>query len=277
MPYNTEYLMKIVGFLLEDEITSDESGIIVISGKFGKGKTTLASIFGSRFMRDKKRYQNCLMSIDELEIRLNRKFTRPPQEHCVFANYDIFDGNKKAYLYDIDKFMLPNGEVDYDIFPPWSVFIGDEAHASKLCSYDWSKMERFILFAYSRMRQAHFLAIFNFQIFSNFNKSLRSFAKEYLAPVNIQNEYTCLGDLYKTTLVVGVFYTCEKAEEYEVKQNTELFDEVRLYDFNGNIYEHFDSFARLIDFYRVPPNKDFKYDSVLVTDTKTNKQEEIII
>ena len=278
MPYSTEYLMSIVNFLLEDEITNSDSGIIVISGKFGKGKTTLLSIFGTNFLRDKTRYQNCLASIDELEQKLNRKFTRPPQEHCVYANYNFFDGDKEAYIYDINSFMLPNDELDFEIFPPWSVFFGDEAHQSKLCSYDWAKMERFILFAYSQMRQAHYLSIFTFQIFSNFNKSLRSFAKEYLAPVDIENEYTCLGDLYKTTIVTGVMFTYEKAQEYEDKQNVELFDEVRLYDFNGNIYEHFDSFGRMLDYFRnIPPDKDFKYNSMIVTDTKTNKREEIII
>lgn len=278
MPYSTEYLMKIVGFLKENEITNNDSGIIVISGKFGVGKTTLAVILGTRFMSDKKRYQNCLLSIKELEIKLNRTFKRPLQEHCVFANFEFHYKNKKAYLYDINKFMLPNEEEDYDIFPPYSVFIGDEAQKSKLCSYDWSKMERFLLFAYTQMRQAHYLAIFTFQIFSNFNKSLRSFAREYLAPVDIENEYTCLNDLYKTTLVVGVMFTCERAQEYEEKQDVNLFDEVRLYDYNGNVYDCFDSFARLIEYFRgIPKNKDFKYDSVIVTDKNTNKVEEIIL
>lgn len=277
MAYSSEYFKKIVDFLLSDEITNTDSGIIVISGKFGVGKTTLASIFGKKFMKDKGRYENCLAGIEELEIKLNRKFKKPPEEHCVFANYNLVDGDKKAYFYDIDKFMLPNDEVDYDIFPPWSVFIGDEAHASCLCSYDWSKLERFVLFAYSRMRQAHYLAIFNFQIFSNFNKSLRLFAKEYLAPIDIENEYTCLNDLSKTTLVVGVFFTYEKAQEYEDTSNTELFDEVRLYDYDGNIYESFNSFARLLDFFRVPVNKDFSYESAILTDKKTNKIQEILL
>lgn len=278
MPYSTESLMNIVNFLLEDEITNDDSGIIVISGKFGKGKTTLLGILLSKFLKDKKRYQNCLASIDELEEKLNRNFTRPPQEHCVFANFDFVDNGKKAYLYDINKFMLPNDELDFDMFPPWSVFGGDEAQKSKLCSYDWSKMERFLLFAYTQMRHAHYLAIFTFQIFSNFNKSLRIFAKEYYAPVDIENKYTCLGDLYKTTVVTGVMYTYEKAQAYEDKQNVELFDEVRLYDHNGNIYNCFDSFRGLLDYFRgISKDKDFKYDNVIVTDTKTNKREEIII
>lgn len=274
-PYNKEVYVKIAEFLIDNSSTIGDTGIILISGKFGKGKTTLTSILMIKVMRDKERYQNCLLDIDKLEILLDRKFSRPPQEHVAYVNYDLVDGDKKAYKVDIDKFMLPNKEVDYDIFPPWSVFGIDEAHASKLCSYDWAKLERFVLFAFSRCRQANYFFIFNFQIFSNFNKSLRTYAKEYLAPVDIENEYTCLNDLYKTTLVVGVFYSYEKAEKYETTPDTDLFDEVRLYDFDGNIYEHFDSFARLIDYFRVPLEKDFKYDSVLVTDKKTNKIEEI--
>ena len=80
-------------------------------------------------MKDKQLYNNSMLEIDELEEKKHRPFSRPPQSHVVFSNYDITFKGYKAYFFDPDKFMLPSSEHDYNIFPPYSSFHIEEGQS----------------------------------------------------------------------------------------------------------------------------------------------------
>ena len=261
-----------------EKVTTEDMGIRVIFGKFGKGKGTLNSIFAVGEMKDIQRYRNCLASIKYLEKKLGRPFTNPPQEHTVYANFDLKYKLKERYEFDPDRFMLPNEENDFDIYPPYSCFHVEEGQSGTFCSYDWSKFPKAALLAFARVRHPHYLFTIDLQFLNNLNKNLRRFAFEYLTPLNIENKKNCLNILCETKVLVGVFTSYERAETFEETQDLELVEEFRVYKHDGNIYRCFDSHSKLLDFFEVDKNKDFSYDlSKCISKLKNNSIQEIII
>ena len=247
-----------------------DSGIRVIFGKFGKGKGTLNTMFACSEMQDINRYENCLNSIEMISQATGKKYSLPPQNHCVYSSYDIMFNDEKTYDFDSDSFMLPNDEYDYSIFPPYSCFHTDEAQSGRLSAYDWSKFPKPSLLAFSRVRHPHYLFTLDLQFVSNLNKNIRKFAFEYLTPLDIQNEYNCLNQLVKTSVVVGVFYSYDKALDFEEKLDNSLIEEYRVYTHNGDIYSCFDSYGKLLEFFDT--DKDFSYTKITISDLK-NKNE----
>lgn len=247
-----------------------DSGIRVIFGKFGKGKSTLNTMFACSEMQDIDRYENALNYIEMIGQTKGKKYSLPPQNHCVYSSYDIFFNDEKSYDFDPDEFMLPNNEYKYSIFPPFSCFHSDEAQSGRLCAYDWSKFPKSSLLAFSRVRHPHYLFTLDLQFVSNLNKNVRKFAFEYLSPLDIQNEYNCLNQLVKTSIVVGVFYSYNKALEYEESMDNSLIEEYRVYTHNGDIYSCFDSYGKLMEFFET--DDDFSYSRVKISDLK-NKGE----
>lgn len=254
-----------------------DAGIRVIFGKFGKGKSTLNSMFACSEMNDLDRYDDSLKSIEMLSQLKSKSYSLPPQKHIVSSSYKIKYQGKESYDFDPDNFMLPNDDYDYNIYPPYMTFHCDEAQSGRMCAYDWSKFPKPAFLAFSRLRHAHYLWTLDLQFVSNLNKNLRKFAFEYLVPLNIENEYNCLNQLVKTSVIVGVFYSYNKAEKYEEDMNDELFEEYRIYTHNGDIYSCFDSYGKLLEFF--DSDKDFSYSKVTISDIKSKNKlcEEIIL
>lgn len=237
-------------------------GIRVIFGKFGAGKGVSNAIFGISEMFDSERFNNGLLGVEELEEKYNRPFKRPPQNHLVFSNFKLKKDGLESYDFDPDSFMLPNEEFDYDIFPPYSSFHVEEGQSGTFNSYDWSSFPKPALLGMARLRHAHYLFTIDLQFVSNLNKNLRKFAFEYITPFDLQHEYNCLNVLIKTKVVWGVFKSYEKAVEYETTQDSSLFEEIREFEFLGDIYSCYDSYSKKEEFFDVPNDKDFCYELV---------------
>ena len=252
-------------------------GIRIIFGKFGKGKGVTNTIIATQEMKDKELYKMSMFEIEQLEIEQNRPFARPPEPHVVFANYDINYKGLKRHFFDPDKFMLPNDEFDYDIYPPYACFHIEEGQSGTFSSYDWSDFPKPALLAFARVRHAKYLFNIDLQFITNLNKNLRRFAFEYVTPLELEHEYNSLNMLVKTTVHAGVFYDYEKAVEFETTQDPKLVEELRDYVFNGNIYNCYDSFSKKREFFEVPNDKDFCYDVAILKDLKRKKRTEIVI
>lgn len=254
-----------------------DMGIRVIFGKFGAGKGTLNSMFACSEMEDSDRYKNSLNTIEYLSELKGRNYTLPPQGHCVYSTFTVNYNGKITYDFDPNEFMLPNNEFDYSIFPPWSSFHVDESQSGNLCSYDWSKFPKPSLLAFSRVRHPHYLWTLDLQFVTNLNKNIRRFAFEYLIPLDIQNEYNCLNQLVKTSVIVGVFKVYENAVKYEETLDSNLIEEYRVYSHNGNIYDCFDSYGKLLEFF--DSDKDFSYSKIKISDYKNSEKpfEEIVL
>ena len=261
------------GNKIMEKVITEDMGIRVIFGKFGKGKGTLNAMFGVNEMRDKTRYKNCLDSITYLEEKLSRSFSAPPQKHITYANFDLKDKTKERYEFEPDHFMLPNDEDDFEIYPPYSCFHVEEGQSGSFCSYDWTKFPKAALLAFARVRHPHYLFTIDLQFLNNLNKNLRRFAFEYLTPLNIENKYNCLNKLIKTSVTVGVFVSYESAERFEETQDLKLIEELRIYTFDGDIYSRFDSHSKLLEFFEVDENKDFSYSLEKIK--KKSKKKEI--
>lgn len=252
-------------------------GLRIIFGKFGVGKGMTNSIIAIQEMRDIDIYEACLAEIEELEILKNRTFSKPPQEHVVFSNYNIHDEELKAYDFDPDTFMLPNDEEYFNIYPPYACFHVEEGHSGNFLSYDWSKFPKPALLAFSRLRHPRYIFTIDLQFVSNLNKNLRKFAFEYITPLNYEHKYNCLNMLVETIVSVGVFYSYDKAIEFEETQNVELVQELREYKFNGDIYSCYDSFSKKLEFFDVDIDKDFCYDIQKIKTIPKSKKVEIIL
>lgn len=244
-----------------------QSGIRIIFGKFGCGKGTLNAILGIMEMHDRVRYEECLRQINELQEKLNRKFTPPPRPHCVHSNFKLKDVDfEELEAYDIeeDKFMIPNNEYDYNLLEPCACVHIEEAQKGKIHSHDWKSFPRPAEMAYSWVRHDDILFTMDVQDLKKLNDSIRENAFEYLRPLYIDNEYNRMNVLRKTTVTVAVFYSYDKALEFKNTNNLELVDEFREYHYNGDIYSCYDSKGKQIEFYEgAKPEKDFCYDTTI--------------
>lgn len=249
-------------------------GIRIIFGKFGKGKGMTNTMLAIQEMKDEEIHEMSLYEIELLEEKYKRPFKRPPQQHVVFSNFDITDDNLKCYPFDPDKFMLPNCDYDFNIFPPYSCFHIEEGQSGTFSSYDWWDFPKPALLAFARVRHPRYLFTIDLQFITNLNKNMRRFAFEYLTPLEYEHEYNCLNQLVRTKIAVGVFYAYEKAVEFETTQNVNLIEELREFVFDGDIYSCYDSFSKKNEFFEVDIDKDFCYDlSEVRSNSKIDKME----
>lgn len=234
-------------------------GIRVIAGKFGVGKGVTNTIIAINEMRNRKIYKNACLSINELIKTKTRHFNFPPQEHVVFSNYSIRDRDKKNYDFDPEKFMLPNNEFDFEIFPPHSCFHIEEAQTGIFSAYEWGKFPSPALMAFSRIRHPKFTFTLDMQFIENVNKNIRRFAFEYIIPIELEHKKNCLNQISETISHCVVFSDYNRALAFEDSQNLKLAEEFRDYKFLGNIYNHYDSFSKKEQFYDIKNDKDFKF------------------
>lgn len=237
-------------------------GIRVIAGKFGVGKGVTNTIIAIDEMRNKILYKNTCYAINQLIAKQSRPFNFPTQEHIVFSNYPITDRGKKSYDFDPEKFMLPNNEFDFDIFPPFSCFHIEEAQTGSFSAYEWGNFPSPALMAFSRIRHPKFTFTLDMQFIENLNKNLRRFAFEYIIPLNLDHEINCMNKIINTTSKCAVFFDYNKALAFQDSQDLKLVEEFRNYSFKGNIYNHYDSYSKKDEFYKVNNNKNFNYERV---------------
>lgn len=254
-----------------------ESGIRIIFGKFGKGKGTLNTMLACMEMKDPNLYEYTLERIAYLNEKLGRNFTPPPQNHVVFSNYSIKDGDFTSFAFDPDSFMLPNHEVPYQLYCPGARFHIEEGQSGAFSCYDWYDFPKPALLALSRVRHARYLFTIDLQFITNLNKNIRKFSFEYLTPLNLEFKDNCLNVRTESKCVVGVFYDYEKAVKFETTQDIELCDEFREYIHNGDIFNCFDSFGKEIEFFEAPSDKDLCYDVAKLKNIDTNKVVSIVI
>ena len=239
-------------------------GIRIIFGLFGVGKGLTNTIIARNEMCDKLAYESALAEIQELETTKQRTFTYPPQEHIVFSNYKIkfADIQMSAYDFDPAEFMLPTDELDFSIFPPYASFHVEEGYSGIFSAYDWQKFPAKALEAYSQVRHPRYIFTIDLPLIEGLNSRLRSYAFEYLCPLEIQHEYNCFNYLTKTTSCCAVFHSYNKALEFEKTKNHDLIDERREYTFTGNIYDCYDSHNKKEGFFAVGKSKDFVYKEI---------------
>lgn len=252
-----------------------QAGIRFLIGPFGCGKGTVNAIIGTQEMDDEERYQECETRTAELQDKFNRKYTLPPQRHVVHSNFDLKHGDKEAYKFDEDTFMLPDKKYKYEIFEPCACFHIEEGQSKNLNGYEWSSFPKPALLAYARLRHNKYLFTIDLQNLDDLNKKIRRFAFEYVRPLYIENDYNRMNVLMKTTVTTAVFYSYNKALEFQDTEDLSLVDEFRDYTYYGDIYSCFDSEGKRFEYYEeADADKDFCYGtSIKVDEVKEVKQE----
>lgn len=235
-------------------------GIRIIFGKFGVGKGVTNTIIAINEIDDETIYESGCSAIVELEQCKGRTFEYPPQKHLVFSNYDIRYEGFKNYPFDPSRFMLPNSEHSFDIFPPFSCFHIEEGQSDGFSAYDWSDFPAPALMAFSRVRHPSYTFTIDLQFIENLNKNLRRFAFEYITPLSLEYNYNCLNNRIQTVSHCAVFYDYARAKMFEDNKDPKLIDEIRPYLFKGDIFECFDSHSKKHQFFEVDSKKDFVYD-----------------
>jgi len=238
-------------------IPIEDMGFRILIGDYGCGKGLTSAIYAIYEMRDKERFKKSILSILELEQRLDRTFNFPPQEHCVYSDFKVIDKNKCTYDCDPNMFMLPNKDKDYQIFVPWACIHFEEVDSTQFCSYKWQEYSEYTFGANSMVRKPHFLITLDLHRIKTLNPNLRSNCFEILRPVSIENEFNCLNQLVKTTVYLLVFYDIEKVEKFEETKNTDLADEIRVLPFKGNIRKCYDTNSKDLKFWDC--DKDFYF------------------
>lgn len=253
-------------------------GIYIIFGGFGCGKGTTGSIIMTNEMDDENLYELACGEIDLLEKEKERTFARPPQKHVVFSSSKVRYDGMETYDFEPDNFMLPNNEgIDFDIFPPYSRLHADESHSGAFLSYDWSKMPKPQLNALSRVRHPNFILYLDLQSLSLMNVNVKRFTFAYITPIALEHQPDCFNQISKTISHCAIFKDLEKAMQYEKTKDIALVEEIKQFEFIGDIYDCFDSYGEKAKFYDVDKNKDFIYFKSRVTKVKNNKKMEIIL
>lgn len=106
------------------------------------GKTGLATKFGGRILKNKKRLKKCH---DEIEILNKNGYNLSKPETTLFADYLIKFGDRQNYFANIHRFGMPDNEFDkeksedekfeVDYIPPYCTEIYDESRRG-IDSYD---------------------------------------------------------------------------------------------------------------------------------------------
>jgi hypothetical protein len=241
------------------EVPQEMFGMRVIFGKFGVGKGVTNTIIALEEMLDDDNYDNACASIKSLEEKGNRTFNYPPERHVVFSNYKATIDGMQTYDFDPELFMLPNDELNYDAFPPYSRFHIEEAHSGGFSAYKFQQFPEQALMAFARIRHIHVVLTFDLQFLENLNTNMRRYSFEYITPTELKKEYDCLNRLIKVSTTCAVFHDYERALKYEATQNKAFVTETREYTFDGNIFEHYDSYSKEAEFYNFGKEKNFEY------------------
>ena len=239
-------------------------GITIIFGQKGAGKTSLNTAFALWEMAINERYKCCLSAIDELCRGKGRKYSYPPQAHCVYSspNYSIKNnwkyghGDLVSYTYSPYEFNLPNERIDYEIYPEYSSFHLMEGQ-SALNSRDSKNFPDETSRAYENERQPSYLIFIDCQRLQLIDLNVRKIVDNFICPIFLEHEYNSVGFMTKTIFHTICFKTTAQAEAFE---NDDKTDNGILVDFvfdGGCIFNCYDSVSSKKLYFDT--DKDFKF------------------
>lgn len=232
--------------------------IIVLWGKRGRGKSSLAGMFMSEFMRPKIAKNDIKQSnIICNNLRQAGYNIRPPQDHTVFCD-TFFErkgfGRKRrtAYRFNAIGFGLPNSTHPTDLLCPGGRYFFDEAQ--DLFDSHRASLPTFVTKAIELSRQIKLFLC----IIAQRPKRIHIDIRELAIFIEVVGVKLCLNKYSRITACVwecNIIYDNATLEQYLTTRDKSLVDKHIYFRFKGNIFKCFDTSYFLPMYYRNMENQ----------------------
>lgn len=238
--------------------------ITIICGLPGVGKTSLNTALACDTMiYDRQRYLDCCKCLMDLNFN-GYHIALPQRQHAVACNYVVNAFNKdctgkKAYLFDPYKFILPNQDIPYDVVYPYFAYHITEGQAI----YDSRESKNFSAVC-SRLFENHRhnnLDIYiDCQRFDLIDKNIREIA-QFIYVLDVQQKTNIHNEVVKTIWHGYLFKCTSDLQNFLVSHKPKNAKNYKLV-FDGDIFNHFNSFENKKAFYRFDKAKKVSIDEL---------------
>lgn len=235
-------------------------GIYIIAGIPGSGKTSFNTALACINILDRQRYLNCCAGIDNLNS-LGYNFAYPKKEHCVFSSYRInlknkYCSGKESYAFNPFKFALPNEDIEYMQFPPYSSF-----HIMEGQIYYNSRKSKGFRACISRLfenhRHNHYDIYIDAQRAGLIDLNIREIATVVYFMLGVEHDYDDRGNIVKSTWQYYLFDCIADYDSYIATKKTN--NEIETATFEGNIFNCYNSYENQRAFYSTDKTRQLDY------------------
>lgn len=249
--------------IFKDDILSPKD-ILIIWGKRGKGKSSLAGFFMSEFMRPKIAKQDIKAS-KELCAKLREVGYPfyPPDDHLVFCDTffertGFLSKRSTAYKFNALDFCLPN-EIHHPSCPicPHGKYFFDEAQ--DLFDSHNASLPTFVTKTFELSRQIEIFTAIISQRPMRIHKDIRDLAT-FVEVVDMKNKYGKYGNLKYSEWTCYIIKDNAVLEKYLTTKDKDLIDIKVKFRFRGNIFKCYDSNYFLPMFFKGFENTQFIFD-----------------
>ena len=185
------------------------SKVTIIFGKRGTGKTALNACFALKSMLDRQRFLSCseVLNIMGLENLIKTM----PFKHCTYANFDLKNTfGSERYFVDPFKMLMPNENLDYDIFLPCASFHIMEGQIYWNSKY---KLNPYSTAFIENSRHNDFDIFIDVQRPKKIHLDIREIADTFITILNLGFEYNEQGKIKKC------IWNCLEFDERRHNQN----------------------------------------------------------
>lgn len=238
------------------------SDIIILWGKRGKGKSSLAGKFMSEFMRPKiarKEVQKSMAVCDKLKSA--GYVFEPPEDHTVFCDTyferKTFRRQQSAYHFSALDFGLPNQIHKTGLLLPYGKYFFDEIQ--DLFDSHGAALATFISKSFELSRQVGLFICLCLQRPMRLAKDIRELAT-FVEVVDMKNAYNKYGRLIATTWTCYIIYDNARLEQYLTSKDESLVDKKVKITYIGNIFSCYDTNYFLPMYYRGFENTQVVYE-----------------
>lgn len=235
--------------------------ITFIIGAAGAGKTALAAYFlKTKYLEEGKEIlrKSCAL-IDRANVQFGRQLSKPDRVP-FYTNFRVrlhvgYKRYYEPYFMNGYYFGIANDVMETQFIAPGSVMVLDEAQrifdSRKSGTFaDWAS------YAFEIHRQARLDIYLIAQRGMLFDRNIKELGVRVIEVVGMENEEDLGGNVEKSTWHCREFENWQAAEQ-SLNTGEKTYKETT-YVNDGNIFESFDSYAKLGEF--LPPEgKDFDY------------------
>lgn len=227
-----------------DDGIFEESDILVFWGKRGKGKSSIMTKFSVDFMKAENAQRRLCTLTYPLCERLNAMGinVKPPSDHAVFVDTYAVDATREngavAYEFKLKNFGVPTNKFKPSLICPGGVYAFDETQ-KELDSHNGALPIHFSA-AFEFSRHCELFLMLAMQRGMRLPKDIRDLAT-FIEIVGHKNYYNKYFRISKTVWKCNIIYNNAKFEKYIDSFDKQYIDKTVEFEFNGDIYECYDS------------------------------------
>lgn len=230
-----------------------ENDIVILWGKRGRGKSSLAGFFMSEFMKPVQARRDVHLAHQIAnKLRLAGVNIEVPNDHTVFC--DTFFGQKRflresnnAYTFDPLRWGLPNDIHPTDPICLCGRYFFDEAQ--DIFDSHISALPTFVTKGFELGRQANLFACIIAQRPKRIHIDIRDLST-FVEVVGIEKEYNKYGRIIGVTWELNIIYDNSILENYLSSRDPKLIDKTIKIKYKGNIFACYDTNYFLPMYYR---------------------------